>query len=56
MAKQYSFLYGNKGRRKFRAPWYADKWRRDMEAAGYAQQGFRVRKVERTRKASSTTV
>lgn len=54
--KQYGYLFGNKGRRKTRSPWFLEEWRRDMYAAADKTNGFRVRKYSRNKKTGGKVV
>jgi hypothetical protein len=40
-------MYGNKGRRKFRSPWFSSEFERNAHAQADKDNGFRVRKYSR---------
>jgi len=45
--KKFAYLYGNKGKRKIRSPWYDNKKKRDFFASIDKEMGFRVRKIQK---------
>lgn len=56
MPKQYGYLYGNKGRRKMRSPWFSSEFERNANASADKANGFRVRKYSRNLKPKGKVV
>ena len=52
---KYGYLYGNKGRRKMRSPWYDSAFARNLAMNADKLNGFKVRPVQKSDKTKTAS-